>query len=44
METRIGGKRELNVELEVVCGAQHEELELELEGTRIGGNTKCIWS
>jgi hypothetical protein len=29
--------RELNVELEVVRGGQHEELELELEGT-----VKCI--
>jgi len=37
-EFELEGKRELNVELEVVCGGQHEELELELERTRIGGN------
>jgi len=31
--TRIAEDCELNVELEVVRGGQHEELELELEGT-----------
>ena len=37
-EFELEGKRELNVELEVVCGGQQEELELEIEGTRIRWN------